>query len=189
MVPSEGTTITRTATLPAPREWVLVTVGDLDSDGTADFLWRHSSTGHWSRDVAHAREYRTCRGSWSMFRIFSGNLLRWTMDDDGQKDLVWQHAADGPGGGGAMQGLLRTGSSALPTPAMPQGLCGRGRNVDSDGRPGHLACGMPARAGWRPGVSTTTTRREAVCPPRDGREQLTEDMPWRNDGAHHQATN
>lgn len=89
--------------------WTIAGTGDLDGNGTADIVWRHSSgtVSAWLMDGA------TRIGSAT---IHPGVHMKWRietlrdLDGDGRHDLVWRNSLNGDVYGWLMNGLTRTSS-------------------------------------------------------------------------------
>jgi len=98
--------------------WEVAGVGDFNSDGKADILWRHAATGNnsiWLMDGAS--------------RIGGGPIpavpdpVNWRIagvgdfDGDGRADILWRHAASGGNSIWLMDGAIRLGGG--PIAAVP----------------------------------------------------------------------
>jgi hypothetical protein len=101
-----------------PLVWQIAAVGDLDGDGSADLVWRHSQTG----DVA---AWLLNGGSVKFATVVLPAVSRvWQiagigdLDRDGKADLIWRHQETGGVAAWLMNGTVLK-RSAISMPGVP----------------------------------------------------------------------
>jgi hypothetical protein len=141
---------TSTATMPSSPDpnWLPVAIGDLNGDGFADLVWRHSTTGVANIWLLRDRTILSVVGlptvpdqNWKVIGI--GDFNR-----DHKNDLVWRNSATLDVAVWLMNGTAFTTAAFLPKVGFPWQLVGVG-DLNADGDADMI---------WQ----TTTTRQIAV---------------------------
>ena len=110
-----GTTVREAAVVwsGVPLEWRIAAVRDLDGDGKADLVWRHTRTGDVSAWLMDGTRVKAAALLWA------GAPLEWQiagigdLDADGKADLVWRHTRTGDVSAWLMNGTTVRRTAAL----------------------------------------------------------------------------
>src|SRR5262249_7318482 len=98
-----------------PSAWQIAGVGDVDGDGRADLVWRHTQTGDVAGWLMHGATVVQSAV------VASGVPLAWhiakvvDIDGDGKADLVWRHTQSGDVAVWVMDGVVVTQAPVIAT--------------------------------------------------------------------------